>query len=126
MEYDPDKPVDKKLWLALPETDQIDLVLEYHLKHRIELPNELLHAAIHSTVESQVALGDDLIVEKKVQELIEEGLNRHDAIHAVGSVLAEYMYDLSTQASSSQDPKTEYQNELKNLTAKSWYERYGE
>jgi hypothetical protein len=42
-------------------------------------------------VEAQIALGDETPASRIAQRLIGEGLDRHDAIHAIGMVLAEHI-----------------------------------
>jgi hypothetical protein len=46
----------------------------------------------HVIVENQVALGEAYPVQSVLLRLMEEGLDRHDAIHAIGSVLAERLF----------------------------------
>jgi hypothetical protein len=67
------------------------LVVDYHRRTRVKLPNQRLHAAIHVAVENQIAMGDELPVHGVLDRLQAEGLDRHDAIHAIGSALAEHM-----------------------------------
>jgi hypothetical protein len=45
------------------------------------------HAANHVIVENQLAMGDATVVPATLARLMQEGLDRHDAIHAIGSVL---------------------------------------
>jgi len=52
------------------------------------LPDETLHASIHVIVENQAALGDDTPVAGAIERLMAEDIDRHEAIHAVGSVLS--------------------------------------
>lgn len=49
---------------------------------------------IHVVVENQIALGDEIPVRRAVQRLMSEGLDRHDSIHAVGSVLIGHIGEL--------------------------------
>jgi len=49
-----------------------------------------------------------------------EGLDRHDAVHAIGAVLAGYLHDLLRQPESEPDPNPGYYAELEQLTAESW------
>ena len=57
MKYDPLVEPDSKRWLEADEMERLNLVLKYHRRTRVELPNEHLHTAIHLTVENQAALG---------------------------------------------------------------------
>ena len=126
MKYDPNKPVDTRKWMALPESERIDLVLDYHTRKKTQLPNERMHAAIHAAVENQIALGDELPVESKLNDLMEEGLDRHEAVHAIGSVLAEQIYGILSEGSERDDQNVAYLEAVEQLTAKSWIERYSE
>jgi hypothetical protein len=116
--YDPLVAPDPAEWLALDEQERISLVKNYHRRARIKLPNEDLHAVIHAMVENQIALGT-LPVERGRQRLIADGLDRHDAIHAIGSVLAEFMFNLM-QSTGSVDPNKPYYDALERLTAEDW------
>ena len=119
MRYDPDREVDPKAWLELDEDERIDLALDYHRRARIKLPNAKVHAVIHAVVENQVALGGDYPVSEKLQQLIGEGLSRHDAIHAIGSVLMQHVLDVM-QDRAKGDPNEPYLRDLATLTAKKW------
>ena len=57
---------------------------------------------------------------------MQEGLDRHEAVHAIGSVLAEHIYGMLSEDSKLDDPNVAYYEELEPLTAKSWRERYSE
>ncbi len=126
--YDPLDEPEPQLWLATGEQQRIDLVSAYHRRAGISLPNEKVHAVIHVIVENQIA-DDELPVRRTAQRLMSEGLDRHDAIHAIGSVLAGYIGDLMgktgsdsrlDEARSGQDPNKAYFAELESLTAKAW------
>ena len=82
----------------------------------------------HVIVENQIA-DDELPVRRTAQRLMAEGLDRHEAIHAIGSVAAGNIYDLMREADSDskpgetksdQDPIKAYLVELEGLTAKGW------
>ena len=81
-----------KRWLALDEGMRIELVAGFHEHAGIALPNVKVHATLHAVVENQIALGDETPVRLKVQHLMAQGLDRHDAIHAVISVLVKYVF----------------------------------
>jgi hypothetical protein len=118
--YDPLKPPDPEQWRSIDEQAQIQIVQDYHRRARIRLPNAMLHAVVHVTVENQIALGDETPVRRTVQRLISEGLDRHEAIHAVGSVLAGYMNDLLRGDDPGAEPISAYYVALDHLTAKEW------
>jgi hypothetical protein len=124
--YDPTIEPDAGEWGSLDEGEQIELVRQYHRRAGIKLPNALVHATIHTVVENQIALGDETPVRRTFDRLQAEGLNRHEAIHAVGLVLAEHMYDLVQSPSGhnrEQDPNKPYWSALEELTAENWRKR---
>ena len=51
---------------------------------------------------------------------MDEGLDRHEAIHAIGSVLVEFMTDLMKAPKSGGDPNVAYFAALERLTAANW------
>ena len=112
----------------MDEQQRLDLVLEYHLQEDMGEANEKVHAIVHVVVENQIA-DDTLSVRGTLQRLMSEGLDRHQAIHAIGSVLMGYIYDvLRTADKNSQshrlgpDPEAHkaYFAELEGLTSEGW------
>ena len=123
--HDPLVPPDPEEWLAVDEEERIELVLEYHQRADIELPNQTVHAAIHAIVENQVALGDEVPVGRTLERLMREGLDRHDAIHAVGTVLAGLIWELMRGGDvDTTDPNLAYHEKLRSLTAQEWLDSY--
>ena len=89
--YDPLNAPDPDEWQSMDEDERITLVMEHHRESGVELPNEQLHAVVHVVVENQIALGDEMSAQATLERLMREGLDRHDAIHAVGSVLVDFV-----------------------------------
>jgi hypothetical protein len=118
--YDPLEAPDAEEWLALDEQERIDLVLNYHRKARIRLPNAKVHAIVHAMVETQIALEDETPARRTAQRLMDEGLDRHEAIHAIGWVLIEFMSDLMDEPESRAEPNTPYFAALERLTVEDW------
>ena len=118
--YDPQHAPDPEGWLALDEAERTELVLQYHRRARVRVPNSRLHATIHVIVENQVALGDEIPVRRTLERLRAEGLDRHDAVHAIGSVTAKHIYDMLKEGPPAGDPNEPYWAELENLTAEGW------
>jgi hypothetical protein len=120
--YDPLQAPDPKEWNALDEQERIRLVEQYHRRAGIRLPNVTVHAVIHAVIENQIALGDELPVRRTLQRLMSEGLDRHDAIHAIGSVLAMHMHDVVSRADAlpKADANRAYFAALERLTAEDW------
>ena len=118
--YDPNRSRAAAQWLQLDEAERIELVSSYHRRKKIHLPNAQLHAVIHVVVENQLALGEQVVVET-LARLQREGLSRHDALHAIGSVLATDLYELMKESSEpSGDAYRRYLERLQKLTAKNW------
>jgi hypothetical protein len=125
--YDPDTAPDPVEWLALDEQVRIDLAERYHRAARIKLPNVALHALFHSIVENQIADGLEPVL-RAMKRLTDEGLSRHDAIHAVASVVADHLWEAmhtkdETFASAVQ---TQYNAAIERLTVKEWHRKHGQ
>lgn len=117
-QYDPGISPESSEWLALDEAVRIERVLEYHARSDEELENEDLHALVHVVVENQVALGVDPVPDT-VKRLVREGLDRHEAVHAVGAILAEDIFELLSANGGARKSRT-YRARLGKLTAKRW------
>lgn len=120
-EYDAYQPPLPEEWLALDENQRVALVAKYHREQLEEVPNERMHAIVHVVVENQIALGLHYVVET-LHRLMGEGLDRHDAVHAIGSVLVDYSYEIvNDEQSTFQDVEDEYARRLNDLTAEGWW-----
>jgi hypothetical protein len=97
--YDPNQAPDPTEWNALDESEQILLVKQYHKRKRVKLPNAKVHAVFHVIVENQITMGEELRVSKTLDRLLADGLNRHDAVHAIGAVLAGHLNRLMGEGS---------------------------
>ena len=117
--YDPMLELGAKQWDLLSEDERVSVVMKFHQEAGIELPDENVHALLHVIVENQIVLGDDTPVEAVLQRLIDENLDRHDAVHAIAYVLAEHMFEL-LRGEDATPGNDEYYAELKNLTAERW------
>jgi hypothetical protein len=122
--YDPLKAPSPKSWNKLSENERLAVVMRYHEKAGDELPNLPLHASIHVVVENQVAMGRKLIAAETLTRLISEGLTRHQAVHAIGAVLNEFLFGALTGDSPQPTPEDYFAN-LRKLTAAQW-QRMGE
>ncbi len=117
--YDPDRAPASADWLATDEGERIELVSAYHRGERIKVPNAQLHAVIHVIVENQLALGEEVVV-NALARLQTEALSRHDALHAIGSVLAADLYELMREGADTGDIYSRYLERLEKLTAAQW------
>ena len=119
-DYDPSKATDKGEWLALDESEQLDIVTVFHESHG-EFGDSLdVHAGIHVAIETQIAL-DTPEVTAALDRLMKQGLTRHDAIHAIGSVFLESIHDLlESDLSSEGDENQRYNEKLSSFSADDW------
>jgi Domain of unknown function (DUF1841) len=122
MRYDALKAPDPEAWLALDEQERRDQVTEYHRRHHLPMGESAkLHGAAHVIVENQVATGDPPAVREALARLMGEGLDRHDALHAVGSVVMGIVFDVVREKGKGVgDINAKYADELAGLTAESW------
>lgn len=120
MTYDPNVAPDPEAWLALDESERAELAFQYHRRKKLKAPNTRLHALFHSIVETQAATGDESPVRRTLERLQREGLDRHDAVHAVGSVLASQFYDILQGGGAAGEPNAAYEAELERLNARDW------
>ncbi len=118
--YDPLEAPDPEEWLALDEQERIDLAQEYHRRAGVRVPNATLHATLHAIVEAQIALGDETPARRTAQRLMDEGLDRHDTIHAIALVLAEFMHELMNAPKPGAHTNASYFAALERLTAEDW------
>ncbi len=123
--YNPLEAPTSEEWLEMDESERIALVESYHRHARIPLPDLRMHATFHAIVENQAALGDETPVRRTLARLVEEGVDRHEAIHAVAATLSEHMSDLVRSASPPSDPNASYFAALEKLTIESWRKNYG-
>jgi hypothetical protein len=117
--YNPLKTPDAGEWLELDSQERIVLVEQYHKKARIALPNRTVHAAMHEIVENQLAEGLS-VVQDAMSRLMTDGLDRHDAIHAIAWVLSEHLWRLLQKEPIAGDPNEQYLQGVRDLTARKW------
>jgi len=118
--YDPGEAPDPTAWLSLGEWDRMALIDKWHQEAGEELPNRHLHAVVHCVVENQIAAATPAAAVEAMTRLRTEGLTRHDAIHAIGSVLARHLHSIVRSAGATKDSGAAYQADLQALTAQSW------
>ena len=116
MEYDPMRSPDPEEWNALDESERIEMAEEWHRRNRIKLPSVRAHAIIHAVVENQIAMGDGHEAKATLERLMREGLDRHEAVHAIGSVVSNQIF----RALKYQEHPSDATEELRALSAESW------
>lgn len=103
--YDPDIEPNPEAWLALTESDRLELVLEYHIQleddledlddledMEDEMPNMEIHCSMHVVVENQLALDSPPLSRKTMTRLLASGVSRHDAVHAIANAMTQEMF----------------------------------
>lgn len=118
--YDPNQAPLPAEWLRLDEQEQMHLVQNYHRTVGVDLPNEQLHVVVHTVVENQLAMDELATVQRTLHRLLAAGVDRHGAIHAIGSVLAEHMHELATGKAGSELVNERYEASLEDLDARDW------
>lgn len=104
-------------WHECDESGRIEAIYRYHKRMKLKAGNLRLHATIHAVVEAQLAERLESAV-SALSRLMEQGLDRHDAIHAIGSVSAEQIYGALSQLEPF-DPAV-YDDALTSLNAADW------
>ena len=123
--YDPLRAPDPREWQSVDEAQRISLVKAYHRRTRAKLPDAQAHATIHVIVENQIAMGDEIPVRATLERLMREGLDRHNAVHAIGCVLTNHLQHVLHQPRERENPEYPYFVELKSFTAAKWYKDFG-
>ena len=106
------------------EDECLELVREYHRRAGDELQDERLHAVIHVIVENQAAMDDEVPTRATLERLMREGLDRHDAVHAVGGVLMGHLQAMLGDGDAAPDINQGFYEELDKLTAAEWLEEF--
>jgi len=118
VKYDPDTGPEAARWLKADDDERALAIRQYHKRAKEQVgQNPHLHAAIHAVVENQLAEGH-VAATATLSRLISEGLDRHDAIHAIGAIVAAEMFD-AIKGQASHDPE-QYARKLQALTAARW------
>ena len=118
--YDPTEAPLPSAWLALTESERLALVEQFHIDEARALPSISAHAAIHAAVETQLALNIEPVVQT-MGRVISEGLSRHEAIHAIGYVLAEHLHNLMQGGVAKGKENEAYYALLKAFTIAQWH-----
>lgn len=124
MRYDADRAPDPERWLKADEGERQLAVERYHRREKTRLPNPRLHASLHVIVENQLAGGEPEVV-AALGRLRAEGLDRHDALHAIAAVLAQLMHEAMSR-DAAPDLGAEYLARLRTWSAEQWRRELGE
>lgn len=123
-DYDPDKAPNPDEWLALGRQERIRLVERYYSGAGGYGGSLGIHAQVIATIETQLA---DKITPVKAafMRLRDNGLGRHEAIRAIGTVLAGHIRKIKDPEDLESDANRAYFAELESLTTDTWYEGRG-
>lgn len=118
--YNPSKTPNRRDWLSMDEAERVELISQYHEENGEYGESLEAHAAIHCAVETQIAMKTPEVCDA-LGRLLGHGLHRHDAIHAIGSILAEHINDLLSRKEDVEDnPNKKYYERLSRLNASDW------
>ena len=115
--YDPLEAPDSDEWLDLDESERITLVEEYHRNAGIHIEGMRTHAVVHVIIENQLA-EDIPQVLVTLRRLMKKGLDRHEAIHAIGTVVAKHIHAAMTGNATADEGHLPYLRDLKKLKAR--------
>lgn len=125
--YDPDVAPGPSEWLAMTEAERLRLAQNYHVAARIKLPSTKAHAALHVGIENQIASGFGPS-KRAIARLQSEGLSRHESLHAIGSVVASFIYELGQGQTEAQ--RASFQSRMgsaiEDLHANNWVDGDGD
>ena len=78
--------------------------------------NPILHITAHQTVENQLAQDDPKEVRRTIEKLTRQGYTRHEAIHAIGSVVMDEIWNILKEKRPFDEAR--YSRSLRALTEK--------
>jgi hypothetical protein len=95
--YDADEDPHAERWLKLDESEQQQAIMAYHdaAQPHPRPPSRRLHALMHAVVETQIASNTPPEARQALERLTSQGLSRHDAIHAIATPMAEFIFEAS-------------------------------
>jgi hypothetical protein len=123
MDYNPDIGPDPAHWLALEEAERLRQAKDYHERYDALLAEPEVHAAVHVVIENQIATDDETPAREALERLMSEGLSRHEAIHALGSVLTEMIVAIANDDDSEEAERSgldAYNDAIARITAEDW------
>jgi hypothetical protein len=118
MRYDAQRGPDAGEWRQAEEGERLEAVRTYHREQGERLPSARLHAAIHVVIETQLAEGYAPTA-RALARLRRRGLDRHEAIHAIGSVAAQELHALLSGSAKAFDAAA-FERALDALDGEAW------
>jgi hypothetical protein len=120
--YDAQTAPDAATWLRTDGALRLDAIERYHSQltgAHPPTPNPQIHAVAHDVVETQLAAADPASTTETLARLTREGVDRHSAIHAIGSVIMEFIWEATQPGASPFDPAI-HARRLDVLSANDW------
>jgi hypothetical protein len=93
MAYDAERAPAPDEWVAIDDSSKLAAIEAHHRALGAVVPRT--HAALHLIVENQLAGNDPPEARAAFDRLVGEGLDRHEAIHALGSVVAAAIWNVT-------------------------------
>lgn len=114
--------MDPKTWLRMPEEQRLSLVTDFHANDKdgaaMDAGQMNMHCSIHVVVENQIAMNEPPNARQAIERLLEEGLSRHEAVHALGSVVSTQIW--RTMREKKPADNDAMAREFDELTAATW------
>ncbi len=121
--YDPMQAQDAAAWLDTPPEERVRLVTEYHAAAGMSGTGLRVHCGLHVTVENQIAQRDPPETAEKLRQLMAQGLDRHQAVHAIASVVLAHMRKMIGRTADRPGREAlaaTYVSGLKRMNARKW------
>lgn len=112
--YDANKTPNRNEWLALDKTKQLTLIRDYHQNESMDDRALTSHCGMHAAVETQIAQNTPG-VRDALGRLRKQGIDRHNAVHAIGLILLQHMRQVALNPSSDKDLDEMFQTKLAEL-----------
>jgi hypothetical protein len=116
-QYDALTAPDPETWLVLDDHERIALIEEAHRQLGDKFPRLQLHVLVHNIAETQLAMGMPE-VRAALERVMAAGLDRHQAIHALGSVIMGHLRDILS--SDRKFDQQSFDRSMAELTAEKW------
>ena len=88
---------DVRGWLELDETERLSRVEDAHQRDGSPVgENPRVHAAMHVIVENRLAAKDEPVIAAFERFRI-AGVDRHETVHALASVVAQQLFDITAE-----------------------------
>ena len=100
----------------MEDAEKLLLIEEYHDRLGTQIPIRDVHVSLHGIAENQLAMGIPQ-VGLALDRLMAQGLDRHQALHAISTVIMEYLYGKLSDGAD----ENAYIRQIEGLTADKWW-----